>query len=169
MNINKIALLRNICLKLIIIFCLLIICVETVHYRNYGHFASYDLHVDVLDVDAYIGIPGQIKMYHARISNFSFLPVNLSACNYTTDVLTPNTELLYAVQRWDTPSSNWQTIAGGEGDFCNPSPWSESTFKWLLPCMSVDVMGDEATGAREPFRKGDIARFVVFIKNRWQG
>jgi hypothetical protein len=26
--------------------------------------------------------------------------------------------------------------------------------------MSVEVMGVEATGAREPFRKNDLARFV---------
>lgn len=164
MKIRKAILLRNMCFAFAAAFLILVICVEAIHYRNYGHFVSYGFHVDVLEVDAYIGIPGQIKMYHAQISNYSLLPVSLPACNYASDVLTPQTELPYAVQRWDASSSRWQTVAGGEGDFCNPSPWSESTSKWLLPCMYVDVMGDEATGAREPFRKGDMARFVVFTK-----
>jgi hypothetical protein len=53
---------------------------------------------------------------------------------------------------------------GTENGWC-AIPKTDSTGPaetYLSPGSSVTVMGSEATGAREPFRKGDLARFVVF-------
>ncbi len=144
---------------------------ELKHYRTYGHFVSYGLHIDPLNRDAYIGIPGQTKMYWARVSNYSLRPVTLPACNYLTDDLTAGwgTEYPYAVQRLDTSSNTWHTVADASGEgFCHPYPLgmveTHLVSKTLGPGASVDVMEGEATGARDPFRRGDLARFVVFTR-----
>ena len=177
MAINKVSLLRRLLLALGAILCLLVSYFEFAHRYNYGHFFSYGLHVDAVSEEAYIGIPGQTKMYKAQLSNFSLLPVNLNACDYVTDAFGHGTEYPYAVQRWGDSSNSWQTIVevSGEG-FCHPMPLStietNLVTKRLWPAMSVEVMEGEATGAREPFRKGDMARFVVFKsvdkKVNWQ-
>jgi len=140
---------------------------ELGHRYNFGHFVPYGLHVDVLSEEVSIGIPGQKKMYKAELSNFSFLPVRLEACDYLTDAFGRGTEYPYTVQRWDTVSNGWQTIVEPNGDdFCHPVPLStietHRVSKRLLPGMYVQVMEGEATGAREPFQKDDKARFIVF-------
>lgn len=149
--------------------CVLVFSVELVHRYNYGHFVSYGLHVDAMSEDGNIGIPGQTKLYWAELSNFSLLPVALTACDYTTDTLTPGTDYPYSVQRWDASSQIWQTISDmGGKDFCYPIPAGRGgthvVSKRLWPGTPVRVMEWEATGAREPFQKGDFARFVVFRK-----
>jgi hypothetical protein len=140
---------------------------EFAHRYNFGHFVPYGLHVDVLSEEISIGIPGQKKLYRAELSNFTFWPVRLDACDYVTDALGHGTEYPYAVQRWDRASNEWQTIVdvNGEG-FCKPMPLSRGETllkrKLLWPGQEVEVMESEATGAREPFEKGDLARFIVF-------
>ncbi len=149
--------------------CLLVGGFEWKHHHDYGHFVSYGLHVDSLNRDSYIGIPGQTKMYWARLSNYSLFPVSLPACDYVTDAFDPGTEFPHALQRWGAASNSWQTIVdySGEG-FCQPAPLStietHAVVKRLWPGSSVEVMEGEATGAHDAFRKGDVARFVVFRK-----
>jgi hypothetical protein len=167
LTINKVRLLRRLFIVLAVAVCLAVAYFEFAHRYNYGHFVPYGLHVDVVTRDVSIGIPGQTKMYKAELSNFSFLPVSLEACDCLTDTLGRETEFPYAVQRWDASSNSWHTIveANGEG-FCDPAPLStiETNFVYerLWPGMSVEAVEAEATGAREPFQKGDTARFVVF-------
>jgi hypothetical protein len=152
---------------LITTFGILIGGIEYIHYHDYGHFVSYGLHADALNRDADIGIPGQTKMYWPRLSNYTLWPVKLAACDYITDAIEPGTEYPYAVQRWNTSSNAWETIAEVNGDgYCHPYPLgmieTNLVYKRLWPGVSVDVMEGEATGAREPFQKGDRARFIVF-------
>ena len=77
----------------------------------------------------------------------------------------PSVEYPYAVQRFNEAAKSWQTVmdetekgwcAFPQTDRIGPAE------TYLSPGSSVKVMGSEATGAREPFRKGDLARFVVF-------
>lgn len=157
----------RIILALAILLCGLIAYVEFTHRYNYGHFVHYGLHIDVVSKDSDIGIPGQTKMYHAELSNFTLWPAKLTACNYVTDAFDHGTDYPYAVQRWDARSNNWQTVVEEDVEsFCQPYPLgkiqTQVVSKTLWPGMSVQVMEGEATGAREPFRKGDLARFVVF-------
>lgn len=167
MKIKKTNLLRKLSIALVVLFCFLLISVELIHRYNYGHFVPYGLHVDALNRDAYIGIPGQTKMYWAEITNYSLLPVKLSGCDYVTDAFGQGTKFPYALQRWNVSSNTWQTIDDvSEEDFCHPVPLStietHLVSRWLFPGASIDVMEGEATGARIPFQKGDTARFVVF-------
>jgi hypothetical protein len=158
-------------IAIVVIVCVLVGRLEWSHYRTYGHFVSYGLHVDPVNRDAYIGIPGQTKMYAAKLSNYSFRSVTLPACDYMTDDLAAGwgTEFPYAVQRFDTSSNTWLTVADASGEwFCRPYPLGKVethlVSKTLAPGASVEVMEGEATGARDPFRQGDLARFVLFTK-----
>lgn len=151
----------------VVALSLLIAYLEFSHHYNYGHLFTYGLHVDVLSEDVDIGIPGEKKLYRAELTNYGLLPVRLTACDFTTDTLAPGTDYPYAVQRWDPSSSTWQTVMEiNEETFCHPVPLGKAetqrTTRLIWPLMSVYVMGSEATGARAPFRKGDLARFVVF-------
>ena len=167
MKFNNKTFLRKLSIALIVLFCFLLISVELIHRYNYGHFVSYGLHVDALSRDAYIGIPGQTKMYSAEITNYSLLPVKLSGCDYVTDAFGQGTKFSYALQKWDNSSNIWQTIDDvSEEGFCHPVPLStietHLVSKWLLPGAGMNIMEGEATGARIPFQKGDMARFVIF-------
>ena len=169
MKVKRASLIRNLVLALVAAVCLFLIGFEWTHYHNYGHLVSYGLHVDMLSENYNIGIPGQTKLYRAQLSNYSMLPVAFVACDYVTDAFGRGTQFPYAVQRWDVSSNSWQTVVdmSGEG-YCRPAPLSmvetHLISRRLWPGMSVEVMEGEATGATEPFRKGDLARFVVFRK-----
>ena len=136
-----------------------IVVFESRHYRTYGHLVSYGLHVDPLNRDAYIGIPGQTKKYYAQILSYSFWPISLSACDYVTDAFGKGTEFPHAVQRWDAASQTWRTIADMSGDgYCGPAPLStiedHLVTKRLSPFASVKVSDGEATGARGQSSRG---------------
>jgi hypothetical protein len=140
---------------------------EFCHNYNHSHLFSYGLHVDVLAKESSIGIPGQKMLYRAELTNYTFLPVRLTACDFQTDTLNDETEYPYGIQRWDESSQVWQTVLEpNDTNFCRPVPLGVANPKtvshWIWPLMTVDVMGWESTGARVPFVKGDRARFVVF-------
>jgi len=164
---NKRFPLRRILLTLVCAVIVATAYVELRHRYDFGHFVPYGLHVDVLSDEISIGIPGQKMMYRAELSNFSFLPVPLEACDYLTDAFGRGTEYPYAVQRWDSGEHNWKTIVEPSGDdFCHPAPLStietHRVSRRLWPGMHVQIVEGEATGAVQGFQKGDSARFVIF-------
>jgi hypothetical protein len=150
---------------LIVLAAVSLIVFQLRHYRTHGHFVSYGLHVDALNEDYSIAIPGQTKLYWAELSNYSLSTVRLPGCRQPTDTMFPPVEYPYAVQRFDVASRTWQTVMDEtENGWC-AFPQDEvigPSETFLSPGASVRVMGSEATGAREPFRKGDLARFIVF-------
>ena len=157
----------------IILTCLWVAGIEYLHHKEFGHFVTYGIHVDALNRDADIGIPGQTKMYWPRLSNYTLWPVKLAACDYVTDALAHGTQYPYAVQRWNASSSNWDTIVEINGEnYCDAYPLglikTDLVSKRLWPGMSVDVMDGEATGARDSFQKNDKARFVIFTTSSKQ-
>jgi hypothetical protein len=152
---------------LIIFSFLLILSLEQIHHYNFGHYFSYGSHIDVISRYGYIGIPGQTQLYSGEFTNYSVLPVKFVACDYTSDTLSDETDFPYGLQRWNSSSNSWETIFAIESeDYCQPMPThgggNHIISKWILPLQSIQVVSDEATGAREPFRKGDRARFVAF-------
>ena len=152
-------------LFIVVIAAVSITVVEWRHHRTYGHFVSYGLHVDALSEDFSIAIPGQKRLYWAVLSNYSLSTVRLPGCRIPSDVLYPPVEYPYAVQRFDEASNSWQTVMDEtENGWCafRQTDAIGKAETYLSPGSSVEVMGSEATGAREPFRKGDLARFVVF-------
>ena len=122
---------------------------EFSHNYNHLHLFSYGLHVDVLAKESSIGIRGQKMLYRVELTNYTLLPVRLTACDFVTDIMTHETEYPYGVQRWDSASQTWQTaFEPNEGDFCGPDPLGVINKKehWIWPLMSFDVMSWEATG-----------------------
>ena len=74
-----------------------LIVFEWRHHRTYGHFVFYGLHVDALNEDYSIAIPGQKKLYWAELSNYSLSTVRLPGCRIPTDILFPAVVYPYAV------------------------------------------------------------------------
>ena len=139
--------------------------IEFRHWYNFGHLVSYGLHVDALNEDFSIAIPGQTKMYWPEISNFTLLPVRLPACRPVSDTLPPPLEYAYAIQRFDETTRSWQTVSNATNfEYCvNPfTHESGLAHTYLLPGSSVQVVSSAAVGAMQPFRKNDLARWVVF-------
>ena len=139
--------------------------IEFRHWYNYGHLVAYGLHVDALNEDASIAIPGQTKMYWPELSNFSLLPVRLPACRPVSDTLNPPLEYPFSIQKWDEQAKSWQTIVNAtKFEFClNPfNNESRLAHTYLLPGSSVKVISGYAVGAMDEFRKNDLARWVVF-------
>ena len=148
MNLRKAHLILPL-LIVVMIVCVPVGLVEWNHHRTYGHFVSYGLHLDPVNRDAYIGIPGQTKMYSATLSNYSLRSVT---CNDST-----------------RHQIRGKTVVDASGEwFCRPVPLSmintQLVSRTLAPGASVEIMNGEATGARDAFRQGDLARFVVFTK-----
>ena len=164
---KKASIKRILALTILVAACVSIAYLEVGHKYNYGHFVPYGLHIDVISRDSSIGIPGQTKMYEAHLSNFTLWPVSLQGCDYMDDAFGRGTMFPYAVQRWDTNANAWYTVAETSEDyFCRPIPLSVVEAKLisrrLWPGTEVQVVEGEATGATEPFKRGDLARFVVF-------
>jgi len=123
------------------------------------------LRAEVSVESADIGIPGISKMYEARLFNRSSWPVRVHYCAFVDDTNSPGTMVGYAVQRWDPAKHSWQTIVRANGpDFCTPYPLgivrAHFESKLLWPGQSLST-GEEATAARDGFKIGDRARFLV--------
>ena len=131
-----------------------------------GYGARF-LRAEVHEVEADIGIPGVSRVYSALLVNDGWLPTRVKRCDFVDDASAPGRMLAYAVQRWDEQTKRWQNVAElNSHNFCKPYPLgiveSEVTWAWLWPGDSL-AGGEEATAARDGFKLGDHARFVVFL------
>jgi len=156
---------------LIALLLMLVMVPRLWHRLARGHFPPIGLHVDALSRKASIGIPGQTMLYWPELSNFGFWPVPFTACDYISDTLAPGTEYAYGVQRWSPSTKSWDSVSLPDPEwFCQPEPLSKGDTherrRYIWPGQSVKVMEFEAVGAREEFRLGDLARFVVFRNAR---
>jgi hypothetical protein len=139
--------------------------VQVRHRIVYGHFTTPTLHADVVMRDASIGIPGITKMYEATLTNYGFFPALVEECTYFDDDGVPGVTVAYNIERWDPAKRTWtRELEFAKPALCTTAPLRMGTRQWvrswLLPGQSLST-GEEATGAREPFRKGDTLRFVV--------
>jgi hypothetical protein len=139
--------------------------IAVVGSRSGNHF----LRARVVETKADIGIPGISKMYEAKVTKFGIVPVKVASCDYLDDAFSHGTMVAYAVQRWDQTSQQWRTVvAPSPASFCKPYPLGivkgQVVNRWLWPGRSLSG-GEEATAARDGFRLGDQARFVVFVSS----
>lgn len=135
------------------------------HWLDYGHLAPLALHADVVVHNASIGIPGITKMYEARLTNLGIWPVSVERCSYLSDTGFAGTMVAYNIDKWDAAARQWtRTVEFAKPEFCTPVPLGMGNTRWrhawLWPGQSLSTE-EEATGAREPFKKGDTLRFVV--------
>jgi hypothetical protein len=134
-----------------------------------NRFGSRFLRASVVETKADFGIPRISKMYAAKLTNFGIGPVKVASCDYLDDAFSHGTMVAYAVQRWDETSQQWRTVvASNTASFCKPYPLGivrgKVANRWLWPGRSLSS-GEEATAARDGFRRGDKARFVVFVSS----
>jgi hypothetical protein len=134
-----------------------------------GRSGTRFIRATIVETKADIGIPGISKMYEAKLTNFGIVPVKVTRCDYLDDAFSHGTMVAYAVQRWDEKSQQWRTVvAANAASFCKPYPLGivkgEVVNRWLWPGSSLSG-GEEATAARDGFRRGDKARFVVFVSS----
>jgi hypothetical protein len=146
----------------------IVFAVQYLYQKERGFYLSYGLNLEVTSVQGSYGIPGQTHVYSAKLINFGVTPVKLAGCDYTSDTLSEETDYPYALQRLNPNSNEWVTIfAMTTGDYCRPIPLhgggNHMVTKNLLPSDSIEFIPNEATGAREPFKHGDKARFVAFL------
>jgi hypothetical protein len=158
--------------KRILLFVSIGVCgvllAESVHYFRYGHLTRLGLHADVIVEHADIGFEGISKMYGVKLTNYGFLPVSVSACDFIDDDGEHGTSIAYAVEKWSEQSAKWKPIVvWDQSSFCRPYPLGIAQArlfsKRLWPGQSI-ASGEEATAARDGFELGDNARFVVFTR-----
>jgi hypothetical protein len=140
--------------------------VESLHYSRYGHLTRLGLHADLLVERADIRIEGISKLYAVKLTNYGFLPVSVSACDFISDAGEHGTSIAYAVEKWNTLAVKWEpVVVWDQSSFCHPYPQgiikAQLFSKRLWPGQSV-AGGGEATTARDGFELGDNARFVAF-------
>jgi len=69
----------------------------------------------------------------------------------------------WAVQRYDDRTKSWQTIIDAtQGGFCRSLLSTDVETKYLEPGSSMKVMSGGALGVDDAFKKGDLARMIVF-------
>jgi hypothetical protein len=143
-----------------------VLLVESLHYCGYGHLTRLGLHADLLVDRTDVGIEGISKMYGVKLTNYGFLPVSVSGCDFISDAGEHGTSIAYAVEKWNTQSVKWKpVVVWDQSSFCHPYPLgivkAQLFSKRLWPGQSV-TGGGEATAARDGFELGDSARFVAF-------
>ena len=143
------------------------LCIGYIHIRHrsfHGHFAPLAIHADLIVFQSSIGIPGITKVYGATLTNYGLLPSLVERCNYISDTATPGAMVAYNIEQWNAEKRAWTRVMElATPELCTPELGAGST-KWrrslLWPGRSI-ATGEEATGGRQPFKKGDTLRFVV--------
>lgn len=163
--VNWLRLARYLVFALVLIFSGTVAYFESRHWRDYGHLAPIGLHADIEVHSGAIGIPGITKTYEAILTNYGMLPASIEKCSYTSDVSGIFTKVAYNIERWDAKQQVWiQAENFAKPGFCSPFPFSTANTRWghlwLRPGESLSTE-EEATGARDSFKKGDRLRFVV--------
>ena len=154
------------CALLIAISVCGVLLLELFHYLRYRHLAPLGLHADLIVERADYGIEGITKIYGVKLTNYSFHPVTVNACDFVDDTFQRGTAIAYAVEKWNVQSAKWgPVVVFDQSSFCHPYPLgiveAHLFSKRLWPGQSVSG-GGEATAAREGFELGDSARFVAF-------
>jgi hypothetical protein len=112
-----------------------------------------------------IGIPGITKTYFARLRNTGALPSWITRCEAIDDAMGHETFLAYNIERWDNEQRKWVPVTHMSDSFCKPAPLSiisaKLTRKRLWPGQTLDTNW-EATAARDVFKIGDHARFLIY-------
>jgi hypothetical protein len=143
---------------------------ELNHFYRYGHLVPLRLHADVeiTRESDLLGIPGVANGYHARLTNYSVLPIMMTVCDYWNSGARA-TMIAYIVERWDPQLRIWEFVPEWDGYgsrlFCRPSfEMSEEHLvrRQFWPGQSIPV-GWVLPAERAGFHPGDGGRFTIFL------
>jgi hypothetical protein len=142
-----------------VVLVVAVVGIESLHFRTWHHPVWFGVHTHILRESADIGIPGISNDYAVTASNCTLFPIQMRGCKEPRDT-SPYYEILYRyqVEKWEPASGTWAQIM-----VVPPScPSEELVTTTLRPGNTMQVVEWEATGARDGFHKGDLARFSVF-------
>lgn len=143
---------------------------ELVHFYRYGHLAPLALHADVVVSTRadLIGIEGIAKIYDARLTNYSIVPLTLTVCDYSS-VVPHQTAVNYIAERLDRKSGKWEYVPEwdeyGSRLFCRPSFEVTETHlvrRRLWPGQTLKI-GEIIPAERTGYRVGNDGRFTIFL------
>src|SRR4051812_14126105 len=120
---------------------------------------KYGLLIEIVCSDADIGIPGVRTCYAYRLRNFTALPITFEGIDFGDGYAMSGTWYHYRVEKWAEADERWVTVAEINPKMVRNNP-VVVTRVW--PGGALYPLHCEATAARDEFRKGDLARFVVF-------
>ena len=140
---------------MIVVFLL---TVQISHFRAWHHLVWLGVHAHILRESLDIGIPGVNNMYAVTASNFTPFPIHMSGCKGPKDT-SPYYEITYRFQleKRESTTGRWTTIM----EVPPGCPVQNLLTTTLRPGTTMEVVGWDATGARDGFHKGDLARFSV--------
>jgi hypothetical protein len=142
---------------------------ELKHFGHYGHLAPSALHADVIvsTESNLLTVRGVANVYNARLTNYSVLPITMTACDYINWTGAHDTMVAYAVERWDTRLNIWEVVPEWNNSrfFCRPAFEVVETHLVrcrLWPGQSLRV-GGIMPAERGGFHHGDSGRFTIFL------
>lgn len=120
---------------------------------------SYGVHVDIMRATADVGIPGVTSSYAVKLRNYTVFPITFEGVQMPGGYPASGVWYHYQVERWDAKAQTWNTVAE-----INPATMGNNrvVIKRVWPGGTLYPVTWEATAARDAFRKGDQARFVIF-------
>lgn len=169
-NIPEMSRIQKTALTLVALSFLGLFMHELRHFYQYGHLVRFGLHADVSTTtsDEVLGVEGTAKIYRARLTNYGILPSTIVVCDYRVTGA-PETEVNYAVERWDRQSREWRLVPEwdfyGYRSFCRPAFEVEEEHlvrRRLWPGQSIRV-GEGIPAQMGGFHVGDDGRFTIFL------
>ena len=169
-NISEMSRIQKAGLTLVALFFLGLFLQELRHFYQYGHLVPLGLHPDVSTTtsDEVLGVEGTAKIYRAKLTNYGILPSTIAVCDYRV-AGAPDTEVNYAVERWDRQSREWRLVPEwdfyGYRLFCRPAFEVEEEHlarRRLWPGQSIRV-GEGIPAQMGGFQVGDDGRFTIFL------
>jgi hypothetical protein len=155
-------------LSFLSVLLVIIVLLEARHYKRWGHFFTYGVHLDVVrerDIleESNSKESGRIFDYSVVLSNYTFRPLTLSGTTVESDFMGfPELRFRYEVQRWSNQTKQWETIV--ELDPATKPETRPGQIR-IWPGASTTVIPSELTALRKGLSRGDSFRFVVFMNS----
>jgi len=139
----------------------LFVLAECIHRIRFGDFFGYGHHVDLVQENGDLGIPGIRTLYCLRIANYTLSPITFEAIQMPRGIFDGDVIYHERIERYDDKTASWLTIKDSVSLMSGPT-WAEPN-KVVLVSPGRSIYGScNAVGALEAFRKGDTARLVAF-------
>jgi hypothetical protein len=120
---------------------------------------SYGVHVDIMRTTTDVGIPGVTTSYAVKLRNHTVLPITFEGVQMPGGYPSSGVWYHYRVERWDARTKTWSTVAEINPTMLGNNP---VVTKRVWPGGTLYPVTWEVTAARDAFKKGDRARFVIF-------
>jgi hypothetical protein len=101
--------LRNAATLAIVLALVVLVSTEGLHYRKFGHFLGYGLHMDIVLGNSDIGTD---DTYFARVWNLSAHTLEIEGCRLPGGYIKQGVLYRWDVQRWNPSTMEWNGFNG---------------------------------------------------------